>query len=120
MQLYCRTMNQTIAVADSYDLGHISIDHPELDYADLCEEFNYWTGLQNRYLERSWDAGRHHIIKAQDADYVLHTDASSSQMGSHLTPQTDHNTSLTLVDVRVFRYRFEQAGWRIHRKVINI
>ena len=87
-------MNQIVAVGDSEDLVSVPIDHPDIDYDDLLEEFDYWSKLQNQYLERRWEDGQHHIVRST-ADYVAHTDSAGSQMGSYLSPQTDHNSSLT-------------------------
>ena len=116
VQLYCRSMNQIIAVADAGDLSLVSFDHDQVEFDDLMEEFDYWTHLHNRYLVRTWADGKHNIL-VHKADVVIHTDASSSQMGSHMI-QIDHMTALTTrPDVRVFRYTPTMSGWRIHRKV---
>ena len=116
VQLYCRAMNQIAAVGDALDLSCVPFDHPDVEFDDLVEEFDYWTHLHNRRLVRSWADGKHNILHHQ-TDTIIHTDASSSQMGSHMI-QIDHMTSLTTrPDVRCFRYTPRKAGWRIHRKV---
>ena len=111
-------MNQIIVVGDSEDLVSVPVSHPKIDYDDLLEEFDYWSKLQNKYLVRGWDEGHHHILHS-NADYVVHTNSSGSQMGSYASPSPDHRTSLTTTDVRQFRFTPAQSGWRIHRKVRN-
>ena len=115
LQLYCRIQNLVISIGDEQDLTSVPVNHPGFCYSDLLEEFDYWLGLQNHYLIRPWAAGTDHILTK--CDYMIQTDSSSGQMGSHLTPFTDHNSCLNKVHVRVFRFTSSQSGWSIHRKV---